>query len=200
MSPTDERQRYRTALWCATALNQAERFERSVDRFNNALEETRWQRLMAVTDSPHRAEWEAQHAANPEQVEPLMFGDTWQLLGERYFLVLALGQVRKCVHLLRADRLPRMTDPRIVKLLRDIEEHWEQDVTSPQALSLREIREREPKFEPGRVVIGKRGTWLSEGVTVDDLTEWVADVDTKVRAKASAAGQALPAATDLVRT
>ena len=200
MRPTDEHQRYRTAVWCATALHQAERFEQAVERLNAALAETHWRRAIKASNRALRAEWEARHAADPEQVEALMFGDTWRLLAERYFLVLALGQVRKCVYLLPADRLPQLTDRRIVKLLRDIEEHWEQDVTMPQAKSLREIRKREPRFEPGRVAMSKHGTWLSEGVTVEDLTRWVSDVDTCVRARATAKGQTIAAYADLVPT
>ncbi len=56
----------------------------------------------------------------------LTLGEYWQVGADRYFLLHALAQVRKCVIALPDDDLPAARDMKVLRLLRDIDEHWEQ--------------------------------------------------------------------------
>jgi hypothetical protein len=180
-------------MWCAVALDEARRFNDAVDAYHSAFAETSLSHSLArmPADAPHRESWQ-EHIDAYAGHNPLTFARMAEVAGHRYFFVLAVAQVRKCVNLLEDDELPQMSDPKVVKLLRDIDEHWEQDKTHTRAHSLREMLASEPDARPGKFIPDhKRGHWLSDTVNADHLVNWVIQVDSAVRSAAMADGDPL---------
>lgn len=89
--------------------------------------------------------------------------------------------------LLPSDHLPSVRDENVLRLLRDVDEHWEQ---VDEGRSLTELRATMPDIAAGMIVSNNKHVWLGN-VSLDELRDWIQDVDRTVRARAEAAGSPL---------
>lgn len=179
-----------TAMWADAARLQVGRFERAMDRFR----ETEADRQFRLTfdEKGRPASWTEQRA---EADQFITQRELWAVGVERYYLLLTLGQLRKCVMALPDDELPQLRESKTVRLLRDIDEHWEQD--EEQGRSLREMRQWKPHLgvEPGSLMWNNKHVWIGD-LALGEITAWVLDVDRSVRASAELNGDRIPEATE----
>lgn len=120
--------------------------------------------------------------------EVVPWNATWKVGADAYFFLSAAAQLRKCVNKLDGDELPGSPDDRMIHLLRNFHEHWE----DPTGWSASELRKVIPDAEPGRLAFTKHDVWI-EGVSVHSVVTWAADVERSLRDNAARAGVTLPA-------
>ncbi|MGO8877317.1 MAG: hypothetical protein ACLQNG_16320 [Acidimicrobiales bacterium] len=172
-----------TAMWANAARLQISRVEEAMEPFRLGVSETQFRETFKERGEP--SEW-AEIAA--EYTRILTQGDVWQVGTEKYFLLLALAQLRKCVvYWLPHDRLPGLRDDRVLMLIRNAEEHWD----DPDGRSLLELRRADPDIAPGMIRYNNHHLWIGD-VSLDELQSWVDDVDRAVREHATASGSPVP--------
>lgn len=135
-----------------------------------------------------RAEADRHLAANRGEVEATVAA-AWQLTLARYTFLHAVHQLLKCTARLKdlGETPPELKDHEVVRLLRNVDDHWE-DVDS--GWSMAALAKRLPDERPTRVVYS---AWRVElgGLLDRDILKWAAEVDEFVRAAADNAGTAL---------
>lgn len=100
---------------------------------------------------------------------------------DKYFFLLSAAQLVKCARLLPADGLPEFDDGELMRHLRNIEEHWEQESGN----SLTTLRETIPDIVPGRITFTKKDIWL-ETVSFVEILQWTREVELRLRPIVSA--------------
>ncbi|WP_445162103.1 hypothetical protein ACTXG5_02000 [Mycobacterium sp. Dal123C01] len=117
-------------------------------------------------------------------------GSIWRMTLARYSLLVAAAQLQKCVDQLRnggAD-IPELSNESNIKLLRDIDEHWEQ-VT--RGKSRRRLLAMRPDDRPGTVTYGLGRIDIGGGLTSHDIVQWAYLVEQVIREQAGIEGQSL---------
>lgn len=180
--------RQMTAMWADVSRRQLARLTESLDRLNDALADSS---LRAALHQNPSAAWEAE-AATAQHV--LTQGHLWRAGSDRYFLLLALAQLRKCVRLLPDDQLPAIRNASALRMLRDIDEHWDQ---GDQSRSLQEMRRTAPDVKAGMFAFTKDDAWLGD-VSLSEFSQWIDDVDMKVRENAASTGTPILRADDTI--
>ena len=122
-------------------LRQFERLDEAVDKYRQAA-------AAAAFRAAHKGRPSAEGEPTYRQsTDTVTLADYWQMCAERYFLLLALAQVRKCVLALPDDNLPHVREMKALRLLRDIDEHWEQ----AEGRSLMKMRQTRSDVEAGKM-------------------------------------------------
>lgn len=185
MSYTMDWATYRRAaiMWAFITLRQGDRLDEAADEYNKALEDQYWLNQRDAGTLPK--EW-LSYVEN-EVGDGMSWGVTWTFGADQYFFLAAAAQLRKCVLKLPDDGLPEIRSERMILLLRNFTEHWD-DPTGWSAVKLRELI---PDAEPGRSSYTKKDVWI-EGVSTSEIVMWAWDVDRKLRANAAEAGEVLP--------
>ncbi|WP_189061428.1 hypothetical protein [Longimycelium tulufanense] len=171
------------AMWASIVCLQATRLEDALDRFHEAWTDDQFRKDIEDAGSP--AEW-ADVAAN-SYTESLTPEDITTLAADKYFFLLAARQLLKFIDLLPRDNLPRFKDAKLMRLLRDLEDHWE----NPGGKAARELRKSIPDIAPGRIEYTKKDISF-EGVSLLNILRWAESVDEKVREIATAKGTPIP--------
>lgn len=112
---------------------------------------------------------------------------TWTFGADQYFFLSAAAQLRKCDLKLPDDGLPEVPDERMILLLRNFTEHWD----DPTGWSAIELREKIPDATTGRSAYTKKDVWI-EDVSISGIVAWAIEVDRALRANAAEAGDVLP--------
>ncbi len=100
---------------------------------------------------------------------------------------MAAAQLQKCVRLLPNDGLPAFKQPKLLRQMRNFDEHWE----DPAGQAATWLRERIPDIVPGRLTFTKKRIWI-EGMDTYEIVLWAKDVDRIVREHAERAGHPIP--------
>ncbi|MGH8686043.1 MAG: hypothetical protein ACREUM_11920 [Nitrosospira sp.] len=163
------------AMWISVALWQIDRLDTALSRYRSAMS-------AALIRSSHQTQ---AHIQQPKETssdgsEVITMAEYWQIGAERYFLLLALAQVRKCVVELENDKLPIVRHMKILRLLRDIDEHWEQI----EGRSLLEMRKVDHELEPGTIQFSNKHVWLGD-VSTGELATWLIKFDFEVRKRSA---------------
>ena len=110
----------------------------------------------------------------------------WRMSMVRYALLCVAAQLRKCTLALNGlDALvPQLRDQKLIRLLRDIDEHWEQ---VEDGRSLAELRALMPDETPTRIVYNGQFIQIG-GFDTREIAEWAVQVDAAVRAQLEEAG------------
>ena len=177
--------RWMAAMWAEAVYTQNVRLEDALDRYQSALADEGFRESYeGMTDPDLRAAWESTYREATGQLTPHI---AWGLGLAKYFFLLAVAQLDKCVDLLPDDGLRPFPDRTLLRKLRNFEEHWE----DPTGASATWLRNRIPDIAPGRLTYTKKHTWI-EGMEVTAIVLWAQEVDVRVRKNAAQAGDALP--------
>ena len=187
--PSIETIRYMLAMWTNIALCQIGRLEDAVGAYMTAEAEGSFRTAFEEGGQP--SEWRETYEAYTATITQ---AQVWQLGAERYFLLNALAQVRKCVVNLPDDGLPKVRDMKVLRLLRDIDEHWEQ----LDGRSLKEMRVSRPEAGPGQMWHNNKHIWIGD-VDTEELAGWLRDVDRVVRERSATDGSQIPPADTGIR-
>jgi hypothetical protein len=181
----DREVRRMTAMWADTALNQLARFEEAMGTYAAAQADYEFRATFHERGDP--PEWAREYETANQY---LTQHQVWNVGAERYFLLVALAQLRKCVLELPSDGVPRLREDKMLRLLRDIDEHWEQ---GDETRSLTELREWKPELEPGpgRVWFNNKHVWIGD-TSLSEVHEWLQDVGRLVRERAEEVGSPIP--------
>jgi hypothetical protein len=116
----------------------------------------------------------------------MTLGTVWRMSMARYSFVLAAAQLRKCTVALEQKKVavPQLPDRKVLKWLRDVDEHWEQ-VERGESLAM--LRDRMPEEGPTRVVYTGKYIEIG-GIDTREIASWAVDVDRVVRAQLEEAG------------
>lgn len=173
--------RYMLAMWVCVGLRQIERLDEAVDKYRQAAAAAAFR---AVHRGRSSAEWEPIYHQSTDAVT---LADYWQMGAERYFLLLALAQVRKCVLAFPDDNLPHVREMKALRFLRDIDEHWEQ----AEGRSLMEMRQTRSDVEAGKMWFNNKHVWIGD-VDTGELTSWLVGIDRVVRERSAQHGRRIP--------
>jgi len=181
----DREVRRMTAMWADTGLNQLARFEEAMDTYAAAQADYEFRATFHKRGDPQ--EWAREYETANQY---LTQHQAWNVGAERYFLLVALAQLRKCLLKLPSDGVPRLREDKMLRLLRDIDEHWEQ---GDETRSLTELREWKPELEPGpgRVWFNNKHVWIGDA-SLSEVHEWLQDVGRLVRERAEVVGSPIP--------
>lgn len=158
-------------MWISFIYTQATRLEDAVDMYNEMVVKQQFVATYEARGKP--LEWvkEARKARRIlKSRRPPSVG------ADKYFLLLSVAQLVKCVRLLPDDGLPNFDDSELMRHLRNIEEHWEQ----PSGRSLTALQQSIPDITPGRLTFTKKDIWF-ETVSFVDVLRWTRAVELKLR-------------------
>lgn len=170
--------RTRALVLARSALAQIETFARADNHLRTAFMHTTYRNQVGRSD----------HHASTR----LTYGGMWEFATAHYLALVLLAQVDKVVELLSLD-VPTYPGGAPVKLLRNLEEHWD-EVDGP---ALRALRRIDPDATAGQVWFGGDQVMIG-GATVDDLSTWLHEVVGALYDAAERAGQPLPSVDDEV--
>jgi hypothetical protein len=179
----DETYRRAAVMWAFVVMRQGDRLDEAAGEYNKALLDQFW---LDQRDAGTLAEEWASYVDN-EVGDGTSWWVTWAFGADQYFFLLAAAQLRKCVLKLPNDGLPEIPDSKMIRLLRNFTEHWE----DPSGESAVKIRELIPDAVPGRLTYTKKDVSI-EGVSTSGIVAWATEVDRKLRANAAEAGNVLP--------
>lgn len=169
----EETVRRMATMWASIVQLQAERFFEAVADFNKALHDQFMLDQQAAGElSQEWQEYMKDELASGGLADPVIA----RVAADQYFFLSAAAQLRKCVQRLADDGLPKMAEHKMLRLLRDVVEHWEQAT----GRSVTELRETIPDVQPGRLWYTKHDIWI-EGVSVNEIVAWAAEVDQAIR-------------------
>jgi hypothetical protein len=170
MSYSVDQATYRQAavMWAFIVMRQGDRLDEAAAEYDGTLLE--------------------QPRSTPPEVDDYRYWwATWTFGADQYFFLAAAAQLRKCVLKLPHDELPEVPNERMILLLRNFTEHWE----NPTGWSATELRGSVPGAIPGRATYTKKDVWV-EGVSTTEIVLWASDVARVLRANAAEAGDPLP--------
>jgi hypothetical protein len=113
-----------------------------------------------------------------DATEVLTVAAAWRLTLARYTFIHAAAQLLKCLVVL-GEAAPKLADQDLIRLLRNIDDHWE-DADGP---SMTALLKRRPNERPTRVVFSNFRIEIG-GLQIQDVVRWANDVDKFVRAEA----------------
>lgn len=176
------------AVWAHAALLQIDRYQRSIAQFV-AAEFDPDEITRAVKLSRGRIPHWIQHM--PRGRTRITNASVLRIGIERYFLLLALAQLAKCVNQLSDDNLPRFSwGNEVITLIRNVEEHWDDPVgrSLTKLASIASSRAADEQRSLPTAVRLEAVDWgellWSTGPTIMDVKNWVEDVDRTVRLRA----------------
>jgi hypothetical protein len=185
MSYEVDRATYRRAaiMWAFIVQRQGDRLDEAAGEYNKALLDQFW---LDQGDAGTLTDDWMSYVEN-EVGEGMGWWATWMFGADQYFFLLAAAQLRKCVLKLPDDGLPGIPDSKMIRLLRNFAEHWE----NPSGESAVKIRELIPDATPGRSTHTKKDIWI-EGVSTSSIVTWAIEVDRTLRANCAESGKELP--------
>lgn len=160
--------RQAAAMWAFIVMRQGDRLDEAAAEYDQTLREQ--PRSAQPADDDYRYWWA-----------------TWTFGADQYFFLAAAAQLRKCVLELPQDGLPEVPNDRMILLLRNFTEHWE-DPTGSSATKLRKLI---PDAAPGRATYTKKDVWV-EGVSTTEIVLWASNVARALRTHAAKSGNPLP--------
>jgi hypothetical protein len=158
-------------MWIEAVYLQIERLESAIDLFQQRASAQRFVDSWRERGRPKQ--WEGEYRKSMRLLrkrKPITVGP------DKYFLLLCVAQLIKCVEALPGDDLPSFHDQELLRDLRNIEEHWD-DVTGR---SIRRVRLAIPDVEPGRIASNNKHIWI-EGIDLMSVLEWTAGVHRQLR-------------------
>ena len=177
------------AMWVFVALRQIDRLDDAAGRYRAAEADGLLREAFEKAGRPN--EWKETSSGASSGIS---IGEYWQMGAERYFLIHALAQVRKCVLRLPDDGLPAVRDMKVLRLLRDIDEHWEQ---VEEGRSLAEMRQIDNTVRAGMICYNNKHIWIGD-VSTGELASWLFELDRAARDRAAAAGSPIIASDAVV--
>ena len=158
-------------MWISFIYTQATRLEEAIDMYAELLESQQFIETYEARRRPKEWTREAKKARSLLERTPPP-----TVAADKYFFLVSVAQLVKCVRLLPADGLPNFDDHDLMKHLRNIEEHWEE----PNGRSLNLLRQSIPDIAPGRISFTKDDIYF-EGVSFVRLLQWTKDVEMELR-------------------
>jgi hypothetical protein len=176
---------YRRAaiMWAFIVLRQADRLDEAAGEYNKAVVDQFWLDRRDAGTLPE--DWVPY--VESEVSDGTNWWATWTVGADQYFFLEAAAQLRKCVVRLPNDGLPEIPNERMILLLRNFTEHWD----DPTGWSAAELRGKVPDAIPGRSTYSKKDVWI-EGVSTSEIVAWAWEVDRKLRANVAETGDVLP--------
>lgn len=170
-------------MWAFVVQHQAARLYEAVSEFNKAQLD---QYFLNEREAGRLSDdWESY--IEDDLGEGMSWRVIWTVAADQYFFLLAAAQLRKCALRLPNDGLPAIPDNKMIRLLRNFTEHWE----NPSGVSAVEIRKMIPDATPGRLEYTKKDVWI-EGVSMYDIVNWSIEVMETLHAIAAQSGEVLP--------
>lgn len=154
-------------MWAFIVVRQGDRLDEAAGEYNKALLDELWLDRRDGGPLPEGAS-DVENEVGGGHV----LGATWMFGADQYFFLVAAAQLGKCVMNLPDDGLPDAPDERMILLLRNFTEHWE----DPAGWSTVELRNMIPGATPGRVSYNKKDVWI-EGVSTSEIFAWAWKVD-----------------------
>lgn len=187
-SKTPEVHQYRSSatMWAFAVAMYGEQLRREADHHVIAYRDAATRSHYAKASEADR-ELLREHAANATSV--VTVAAAWRLTLHRYAFLHAAAQLLKCVVALRKAGVaaPELEDQDLIRLLRNVDDHWEDADTGRSIAALLKTR---PDERPTRVVFSKYRVELG-GLDTRDVLEWASGVNAFVRAEAEADGMPL---------
>lgn len=181
--------RHRAITFVDLARVQIDRYTDAETDLASAYTATMYRRALAE-DSPHREAWLAVDDGGDER---LTLGHFWRATNEHYLALVALAQVSKAVRLLDLPDTPPYPDDDPLVMLRNAEEHWEEE-----GRSLKTLRETDPGAAPGRIFTAGTDQFIGTA-SVHQIRQWLSVIEEDVRHAAEVANEPLPHADDELR-
>ena len=146
------------AMWVYAVGIYNLQLEQAVDDFQSDQHASHFRRELKEHSDEYAAQW-ADHLKEIEGQE-LTVASVWRMTLARHMFLNAVAQLRKCV--LELDGfgvpVPQLQDSKLIRLLRDVDEHWEQ---VDQGRSLNELRQLMPDEGSGRIEYTNKYIWLA---------------------------------------
>jgi hypothetical protein len=181
--------RHRAITFIELARVQVDRYEEAAMDMVAAHAATMYRRALAE-DSPHREAWLAVGDSGDER---LTLGHFWRATNEHYLALVVLAQVSKAVRLLDLPDAPSYPEDDPLVMLRNIEEHWEEE-----GRSLTALRQTDPGAAPGRIFTAGKHQFIGT-TSVHQVRQWLSATEEVVRRAADVADEPLPHADDELR-
>nr|WP_042190926.1 hypothetical protein [Kibdelosporangium sp. MJ126-NF4]CEL19704.1 hypothetical protein [Kibdelosporangium sp. MJ126-NF4]CTQ96930.1 hypothetical protein [Kibdelosporangium sp. MJ126-NF4] len=160
-------------MWAFVVQLQADRLYESVSEFNTAAIDQEFLDARAKGRLPD--DWKPY--VQEKVGSGLSWAVAWTAGADHYFFLSAAAQLHKCVSRLSDDGLPEPPNARMIMLLRNFTEHWE----DPAGRSAVELRTTIPDAVPGRLAYTKHDIEI-EGVSMYGIVEWSTDAARQCRA------------------
>jgi hypothetical protein len=170
-------------MWAFIVQRQGDRLDEAAGGYDTALLDQFWLDQRDAGTLPE--DWMSY--VEQEVGDGMNWWVTWTFGADQYFFLAAAAQLRKCVLKLPNDGLPEIPEERMILLLRNFTEHWE----DPTGWSAVELRGQIPDAVPGRAAYTKKDVWI-EGVSTTEIVMWASDVARALRANAAESGDVLP--------
>ena len=170
-------------MWAFVVQRQADRLYEAISEFNAAAHDQVF--LDARAAGTLANEW--QSYVDEKVGKGMSWDVAWTAGADQYFFLAAAAQLRKCALRLSDDGLPEPPNERMILLLRNFTEHWE----DPTGRSAVELRSTVPDAAPGRLAYTKHDIEI-EGVSMYDIVDWSIEVDRVLRANAAQTDESLP--------
>jgi len=158
-------------MWISFIYTQATRLEEAIDTYAELLENQQFIETYEAQRRPREWVSEARKAKGLIERTPPP-----TVAADKYFFLVSIAQLIKCVRLLPEDELPSFDDRELIPHLRNIEEHWEQS----SGRSLNFLRRSIPDITPGRISFTKDDIRF-EGVSFVGLLQWTKDVEMRLQ-------------------
>lgn len=129
--------RQTAVMWAFIVMRQGDRLDEAAAEYDGTL-------------------LEQPRSAQPEVDDYRYWWATWTFGADQYFFLAAAAQLRKCVLKLPHDELLEVPNERMILLLRNFTEHWE----DPTGWSATELRGSVPGAIPGRATYTKKDVWV----------------------------------------
>lgn len=171
------------AMWAYAVGVYNLQLEEAIDQFQRDRLDLSTRKHFEDAPSEARQLW-ADHIANATGV--LTVSSVWRMSLARNAFLNAAAQLRKCVLALRdlGSDVPEIRDQKLIRLLRDVDEHWEQ---VENGRSLAELHVTDPDEGPGRITYNNKHVWIG-GFDTLEILDWAEQVDVAVRDQAQAEG------------
>lgn len=135
--------------------------------------------------------WADSLAAVPE---PLRYRHLWDLGTEHYLALVLLAQISKIVDRLPGDALPACPGTTPVKLLRDLEEHWDE----VDGRARRMLRASDSTIARAGQIEVVNDVRMIGSASEAELIRWLNEIEAGIRAAADRAGLPVPLPDDEV--
>lgn len=169
--------RHVAAMWAQIVYLQATRLEEAIDEYQEIVAGNLLGSAFEEAGKP--TDW----AEFVQSNRRLKMADIAKLAADKHFFLVAIAQVVKCASRLQGDALPDFKNDDLLRLLRNVDEHWE-DPNGPSAAALRRDY---PDITPGHVYYNTKDIWLGT-VSLMSILEWVSKFDYAVRLAAAESG------------
>lgn len=176
---------YRTsaAMWAFAVGLYHEQLREAVDAYAQARNDGAIRNH--ILSAPKQAQYLFKGQLD-KATEVMTLATVWRMSMARYAFLSVAAQLRKCTVALEEGDVvvPQLRNRKVLKWLRDVDEHWEQIENGD---SLAKLQALIPEEGPTRVVY--TGKYIRIGdFDTQEIAEWAAQVDHVVRAQLDEAG------------